>query len=104
VSPQTPDAPAFLMHRDGDSVAVATSDLSPGPVIGAVIVTGARRQLSVSEPVPLGHKFAVANVANGDPIIEYGVAIGVATRDVLAGQHVHVHNLRSSRWPVSRLS
>jgi (2R)-sulfolactate sulfo-lyase subunit alpha len=31
-------------------------------------------------------------------VIEYGVRIGVTRQPIQAGQHVHVHNIRSARW------
>jgi altronate dehydratase small subunit len=34
---------------------------------------------------------------HGDSIIKYGEVIGVATREIAPGQHVHVHNLESRR-------
>lgn len=42
--------------------------------------------------VPFGHKVALAPIRKGEPVIKYGVAIGRATRDIAAGEHVHVHN------------
>lgn len=44
-------------------------------------------------PVPLGHKIASQNIAKGDPVLKYGVPIGVATRAIAVGEHVHLHNL-----------
>jgi (2R)-sulfolactate sulfo-lyase subunit alpha len=31
-------------------------------------------------------------------VIEYGRAIGYASRAIAAGAHVHTHNLKSLRW------
>jgi (2R)-sulfolactate sulfo-lyase subunit alpha len=89
----------FLIHRPGDSVGVATQDLAAGSG-----VTGRYRdleetvELTAQQDVPLGHKIAIGPVQQGAPIIEYGVAIGVATTDIGAGEHVHVHNLKGQRW------
>lgn len=44
--------------------------------------------------IPFGHKVALRDLAEGDPVLKYGVAIGVATRPIAAGDHVHVHNCR----------
>lgn len=91
--------PQFLLHRPGDAVGVATEDLAKG-----VTATGRYRDLADTVPVtmlddvPLGHKVAVRDLAVGDVVIEYGVAIGVATAAITAGQHVHVHNLKGQRW------
>ncbi len=42
--------------------------------------------------VPFGHKVALRPIAAGEPVVKYGIAIGRATRDIAAGEHVHVHN------------
>lgn len=91
--------PQFLIHEPGDSVAVAVTDLEAGEVHGAVIATGERRTRQLLCRVPLGHKFALADLAAGDEVIEYGVRIGVASQAIPSGEYVHVHNLRSARWP-----
>lgn len=44
--------------------------------------------------VPFGHKVALCDITTGAPIIKYGMVIGHATRDILAGEHVHVHNCK----------
>lgn len=54
--------------------------------------------LEVHDAVPLGHKVALRDAASGDEVVEYGIAIGAATQDIRAGQHVHVHNLKGLRW------
>lgn len=90
---------SFLIHRPGDSVGVAIEDVQTG-----VALTGRFRDLSdtveleARDDVPLGHKVAITDIASGEQVIEYGVAIGVATRDIRRGAHVHVHNLKGQRW------
>lgn len=44
--------------------------------------------------VPFGHKVALRDMPCGAAVVKYGVAIGVATQDILQGEHVHVHNCR----------
>ena len=94
---QPPDAPGFLAHRDGDLVGVAVRDLDPGPVQGGYLSGPARIRVRLTEAVPLGHKLALTDIAAGQQIIEYGQPVGVATRDIGQGDHVHVHNVRSAR-------
>jgi len=101
------EPPDFLVHQAGDSVAVAVRDLSPGTVQGGHLSgagpggPGGSMTLHLAEPVPLGHKFALREIACGADVIEYGVRVAVATSDIAPGQHAHVHNLRSARWPRS---
>lgn len=92
-----PDAPAFLAHREGDLVGVAVRDLDPGPVQGSYLSGTATLTVQLAEQVPLGHKLALADIAAGQDVIEYGQRVAIATKDIAAGEHVHVHNVRSAR-------
>ena len=60
-------------------------------------IDGKTVTLLVSERIPLGHKFAIKPIKTGDPVIKYGETIGLATKEIQSGQHVHVHNLESCR-------
>lgn len=99
-------APQFLVHHDGDSVAVATTNLEPGEVHGAVMKSDSPKELTcvLRDPVPLGHKFALVELAEGADVIKYGVRVGIVTQAVSPGQYVHVHNMRSARWSSSHAS
>jgi len=91
----------FRIHRVGDSVGVATRDLTPGQrAVGRYIdeTDGEDFTVEMAEDVPLGHKMSLVPLAKGQEVIEYGVAIGAATADVEVGKHVHVHNLKGQRW------
>ena len=43
-----------------------------------------------------GHKYALRKIAAGEDIIKYGMAIGHATREIAAGEHVHVENMKTN--------
>ena len=43
-----------------------------------------------------GHKYARRDIAEGENVIKYGMPIGHATRAIAAGEHVHVHNLKTN--------
>jgi len=51
--------------------------------------------LKVLGPVKMGHKVALRDIEAGLPIVKYGVPIGVATRDIVKGEWVHLQNCRS---------
>jgi (2R)-sulfolactate sulfo-lyase subunit alpha len=90
--------PGFLAHREGDSVAVAVTDLPVGTAEGGYLHGSRALTAALLEPIPLGHKFALQDLAEGDEVIEYGLRIAITTKPVRAGEHVHVHNVRSARW------
>jgi len=94
-----PKPPDFLAHADGDSVAVAMRDLPAGQAAGGYLeAAGDTFAVVLTEPVRLGHKFALRDIPAGAQVIEYGVPIATAIQDIRTGQHAHVHNLRSIRW------
>ena len=49
--------------------------------------------LTLADPIPFGHKFALRPIPAGGPVVKYGETVGLATEDIAAGQHVHVHNV-----------
>jgi len=84
---------ACFQIDEADNVCTALSPLKPG----TVKLNGSRSQTSVEvlEEVVQGHKIAIKPIAAGEPIIKYGVTIGVATRDIRPGEWVHLHNCKS---------
>ncbi len=74
-----------------DNVAVALRDLPAGlttSVAGCVCRT--------AEPIPFGHKMALADMKQGTDVIKYGAPIGHTTLDVRAGQWLHSHNVATN--------
>jgi altronate hydrolase len=49
--------------------------------------------LRLRDEVPGGHKVALRDIPAGAHVLRYGQVIGVATRAIVAGEHVHTHNL-----------
>lgn len=97
------ERPAFMAHKAGDDVAVAVRDISPGLRAVANLETSDIDQVDVTAEIPLGHKVALNDVAEGQPVIEYGLPIGVATADIARGAYVHTQNLRSAKWQNSTI-
>lgn len=94
----TSAGPGFLAHHEGDDVAVAVRDLTPGTVEGGYLRGPASISLELLHEVPLGHKLALVDIEPGQDVIEYGLRVGVATEKITRGSYVHIHNLRSARW------
>ena len=53
--------------------------------------------LTAAEDITIYHKLAACDIAKGQPIVKYGEHIGLAARDIKAGEHVHCHNLEEHR-------
>ncbi len=77
---------ALLIHAK-DNVAVALRDFSAGETV---------LDITLKEPVPGGHKFAVRDIACGESVIKYAYPIGTATAHIPAGSHVHTHNTKTN--------
>jgi hypothetical protein len=86
---------ALAIHPD-DNVAVALDDIASGAQV-RVRSEGRVTELVASQPINLGHKVALVDLAPGDAIVKYGETIGVASAPIAKGHHVHVHNLVSRR-------
>ncbi len=72
-----------------DTVAVALDTLLPGEILYL------DEEIRVRDTIKKGHKLAVKPVKAGEEILKYGYPIGRASCDVVAGDWVHTHNLRS---------
>ena len=89
----------FLIHDSADSVGVAVVDLAAGTeCVGRDLSTNKPLQAKATEAIPLGHKLALRDFAVGDTVLKYGCEIGRVVQPIRAGQHVHVHNLKTKRW------
>ena len=75
-----------------DNVATALQPLEAGQVI-----TIGGESVTVAEQTPRGHKIALRPIRRGEEVVKYGSTIGTATDDILAGAHVHTHNVASGR-------
>jgi altronate dehydratase small subunit len=86
--------PALIVIREQDNVATATRDIRSGEVI-ALSVGEKCLQLVARQDIRFLHKIALRDIAAGERIFKYGAVIGEATQSISAGEHVHVHNIRS---------
>jgi hypothetical protein len=89
------DAAAIVLHP-ADDVAVLVAAVVAGD---DVAIRGAGEGLRLIARVALasGHKLALRDLAAGHDVRKYGEVIGRLTAPVAAGDHVHVHNLKSLR-------
>ncbi|TWF47469.1 UxaA family hydrolase [Neorhizobium alkalisoli] len=77
--------PTILLNP-ADSVGVARRTIKAGEQTGLADVVAA-------ETIPRGHKVALRAIAEGEEVRKFGQVIGIASRDIAAGQHIHLQNL-----------
>jgi altronate hydrolase len=73
------------LHAE-DDVVIARFDIPTGTLV-------TKENVRAIVTIPAGHKIAVRAVAKAQPVRRYNQIIGFATRDIAAGDHVHVHNI-----------
>ncbi|HVZ02322.1 MAG TPA: altronate dehydratase family protein [Dongiaceae bacterium] len=78
--------PPILQLNPADPLVVATRELKAGEEIGL-------GDLRPVETIARGHKMATKPIADGEPVRKLGQVIGVATRPIQPGQHIHTHNV-----------
>jgi hypothetical protein len=74
-----------------DNVAVALSDIAAGELA----VDRADLAVTAQERIPQGHKIAVRPIGADEPIVRFGMAVGLARSAIAKGTLVHIHNVRS---------
>ena len=83
-----------IFSKPGDTVVTVTGAISPGDEVEYIGEKGLSLVKAVSA-VPVYHKICIAGRKKGEVIKKYGERIGVATKDIEVGEHVHSHNLAS---------
>lgn len=95
----SPPRHKFLIHKRGDHVGVATSDIREGErVVGVFMDDDSTVEVEARRAIPLGHKIAIEALAPDAEVLEYGIRIGLAPEGLEVGDYVHTHNIRSARW------
>lgn len=82
--------PLWKCHPS-DSVAVALQ-----PLVAGQVVELDHTNVKMLAEIPIGHKVALREHRVGAQVLRYGEQIGLATRHIKAGEHVHSHNLTTA--------
>jgi altronate dehydratase small subunit len=80
--------------QESDNVATLLGEAAEGSTL-KIVGPAEKREIAVREKIEMGHKVALAPIAEGEQITKFGVVIGVAMRRIEAGEWVHLHNCRS---------
>lgn len=90
----------YIVHDETDTVGVVVVEgVTKGDSLtGWLMASDATLQATAKDDIPLGHKIALGDLGEGDTVLKYGHDIGRIVKDVQAGGHVHVQNLKTKRW------
>lgn len=87
-------ATQVIVINGKDNVATALKLLNAGAGV-SVEVQCRFEKITLLSDIPMGHKFALRDIDEGEPVIKYGEPIGHSTMKITRGEHVHVHNVVS---------
>ena len=90
----------FVLHDARDTVAVVVVEgVKAGTSMTGWIMDEDRMiNVPALQYIPIGHKVALKDMAVGDTVWKYGIDMGKVVAPIQAGQHAHVHNIKTKRW------
>ncbi len=90
----------FVLHDPKDTVAVVVVEgVKAGMKLNGWIMDNDKMtSIEARQDIPIGHKVALANLNPGDTVLKYGVDVGKVVAPIKAGEHAHVHNIKTKRW------
>jgi (2R)-sulfolactate sulfo-lyase subunit alpha len=90
----------FVLHDKADSVAVVVVEgVKAGMDLkGWIMDEDKMTSVVAKQDIPIGHKVALRDMAVGDTVIKYGIDMGKVVKPITAGEHAHVHNIKTKRW------
>jgi (2R)-sulfolactate sulfo-lyase subunit alpha len=90
----------FVLHDAKDTVAVVVVEgVTAGTdMTGWIMDEDKTIQVKAKQDIPIGHKVALKDMGVGDTVIKYGIDMGKVVAPISAGQHAHVHNIKTKRW------
>ena len=89
-----------VLHDARDTVAIVVVEgITAGMDLTAWIMDEDRTiSLKAQQDIPIGHKVALKDMATGDTVLKYGIDMGKVVAPIKAGEHAHVHNIKTKRW------
>jgi (2R)-sulfolactate sulfo-lyase subunit alpha len=89
-----------VLHDANDTVAVVVVEgVKAGQDMNAWIMDEDRTiTLKARQDIPIGHKVALKDMNTGDTVLKYGIDMGKVVAPIKAGEHAHVHNIKTKRW------
>ena len=85
-----------IVINEKDNVATALELLNAGAKV-SLEIHGRLEEITLLSDIPMGHKFALEDLEEGEAVIKYGEPIGQSTSKIARGEHVHVHNVVSQQ-------
>jgi (2R)-sulfolactate sulfo-lyase subunit alpha len=90
----------FVLHDAKDTVAVVVVEgVKAGMELkGWIMDDDKMTSVEARQDIPIGHKVALKDMRPGDTVLKYGMDVGKVVAPIKAGEHAHVHNIKTKRW------
>ena len=90
----------FVLHDAKASVAVVVVEgVKAGMEMqGWIMDADKMTNVVAKQDIPIGHKVALKDMSTGDTVWKYGIDMGKVVAPIKAGEHAHVHNIKTKRW------
>ncbi len=90
----------FVLHDAKDTVAVVVVEgVKAGTELkGWIMDEDKTTSVQALQDIPIGHKVALRDMKPGDTVWKYGIDMGKVVAPIKAGEHAHVHNIKTKRW------
>ena len=90
----------FVLHGSKDNVGVVVVEgVKAGQKLTGWNMDDDRTiEVPAKQDIPIGHKLALKDLATGETVYKYGEDIGRVVAPIRAGEHAHVHNVKTKRW------
>ena len=80
----------IIKLNEKDNIGIATMDIPKNADINYGVTS--------KDNIPYGHKISITKIKKGGHVFRYGQIIGISTKKIYPGQHVHSHNLTFSEF------
>lgn len=88
---------AMIIDKN-DDVVVAIEPIKKGEFISYFeSENGQVTNLKSLDDITIYHKIAIKNIKKNTPVVKYGEHIGLSSKDILKGEHLHTHNIENCR-------
>ena len=78
----------IIKLNEKDNIGIAPMDIPENKELSS--------DLKSREYIPYGHKVSLKKISKGEFIYRYGQIIGISSKNIMPGEHVHSHNLKIS--------
>lgn len=97
--------PKAIMINERDNNATLFGEVQAGELVTVVRESGdVVQEVTARQRIPVGHKIALREIREGERVVKYGETIGVTTRTISEGEHVHVQNVVGLAFPGQPIS